>query len=40
MTNNVLQCIADLTFTIVVNVGNQIIFYPNTLILRIPKTIT
>ncbi len=38
--NNVLQCIANLNYTIVVNTGNQIIFYPNTLILRIPKVIT
>jgi hypothetical protein len=35
--NGILQCIVDLNFTIVVSAGNTLIFYPNTLILRIPK---
>jgi len=37
--NDVLQCISDLNYTIIVNTGNQVIFYPNTMILRIPKEI-
>lgn len=37
--NGNLQCIADLNHTIVVSTGNTLIFYPNTLILRIPKKI-
>ncbi len=36
-SNDTLQCIVDLNFTIVVSSGNTLIFYPNTLILRIPK---
>jgi hypothetical protein len=36
-TNGDLLCIMDLYFTIVVSAGDTLIFYPNTLILSIPK---
>jgi hypothetical protein len=35
--DDILQCIVDLNFTIGVSSGYTLIFYPNTLILRIPK---